>query len=931
MPGPLIGRERELAALRGWLGELGDHRGRLVLLAGEPGIGKSRLAREVVAVALAQGTAVALGRATEEAGAPVLWPWREVMRSLGQRLEPTLTTGEMRPEDRFRLVDEVSTGVLAGAGNGLVIVLDDAHWADRTSVLVLRHLADRLSAKPVMLVVAFRDTGPPSALSDVLPALVRSLEVERIDLGPLDVDGVGACLRANLGEVDPGLIAAVHQASGGNPFFVEQLGRAIAEGSWRPGEVPGSVRDVVRSRLAHLTPSCRGLLGVAAVIGERFEAGLLADATGMSSDEALGLLDEACANGLVEATGEVGTYRFVHALSRVAVEASLGTSERLDHHRRVARAIEARLGDQPGDQAGALARHWLALVGAGGQQQARRWAWRAGADAVRRTAYAEGVELYRAALAVPGPIAESERARLAVEWARACFLGGELGEAAEAARQAGLAARATGDPGLLAEAAFVLEGGTDAAVNATAKQLCEEALDSLGAGDGDVGTRARLLALRSHVAFYEQQLDRARSLGVQALELARRSGDDAAVVEALRARQEVSAGPAARPERLALAEEMLDVARRTGSARTAMWGRLWTIDVLVEQGDLAAAETQLSSLRLAVEQVGGPVSGWLLDRCAACIAQGRGDFDTASAAGRRAFERMRSVEFVAARGAYLALRCAISHHVGVSEESLAVVRMPFESPAWFTTMGRLGRAFVLARAGDLDEARVEYQLAGPIDRWFFPPFAVVACLAIGALAAATLERLDDVAVLNQRLDAYRGEHVTTGAGVVNYLGPVELHLGVGSLVLGRTEAAVADLRVALDTARRCETPGFVAEAGHHLALALLARNQTADRADATALARDSGALIDRLGMGALAASSAALRRRFRVVGTAAALSGRELEVATLVADGLSNRQIAQRLVISERTAQNHVQRVLTKLGFTSRSQIAVWMVRQQRN
>lgn len=929
MQGPLVGRERELTTLRGWLADLGDRRGRLVLLAGEPGIGKSRLARELVAIALAKGLTVAFGRAPEEAGAPVLWLWREVMRGLGTPYEPPVSTEELRAEDRFRLVDEVSSAVLAAVGDGLVIVVDDAHWADRSSVLVLRHLAHRLNEVRMLLIVAFRDSGPPSVFRAELPALVRSLDCERMDLGPLDEADVGLVLRATVSDPDSQLVTAVHQASGGNPFFVDQLARAIVEGSWRPGEVLGSVRDVVRSRLALLSLSCQSLLGVAAVIGDRFEAGLLAESTETLLHEVLSLLDEACAHGLIEATGDPGSYRFVHALTQAAVEASLVPSERLNSHRRVAAALESRFGDQPGDHAGVIARHWLALVGAGGDEQARLWAWRAGTEAVRRTAYADGVDLYRAALAVPGNTDDEGRSRLLVEMARAGFMSGELAEAVAAARQAGAAARASGDAAMQAEAAFALEAGNDAAVNAAARQLCDSAIDAIGT-EGDPATRARLLALRSHVAFYDLELELARSLSDEALALARANGDDDALVDALRARQLASAGPAARPERLALASEMLDVSRRTGSGRTAMWGRLLTIDSLVEQGDLAAAEGQLLALRVAVDQVGGPVSAWLRDRCIACIAQGRGDFATASAAGRQAFERMRSIESVAARAAYLALRCGVSHHVGVSEESLTLARMPFEQPAWFVTMGRLGRALLLARAGELDDAEIEYQLAGPIDRWSFPPFAVVIGLAVGAMAAAALDRLDDVALTSQSLEPYRGEHITAGSGTVNYLGPVELHLGVAALVLGRTEDAVTDLKVALDTARRCGTPGFVAEAAHHLALALLARGQVSDRAYAAALAHDSGALIDRLGMGALGASSAALRRRFRADKTSTGLSSRELEVAALVAEGLSNRQIAQRLVISERTSQNHVQRVLTKLGFTSRSQIAAWIVRQQR-
>jgi hypothetical protein len=370
----------------------------------------------------------------------------------------------------------------------------------------------------------------------------------------------------------------------------------------------------------------------------------------------------------------------------------------------------------------------------------------------------------------------------------------------------------------MAEAAFVLEAGTDPMVTAVGRDLCDDALAALGPS-GAPGTRARLLALRSHVALYERDLELTRSLSREALDLARAAGDEVALVEALRARQEASPGPSGRQERVALAEEMLAVARRTARGRTAMWGHLWKLDALVEQGDIDAAEAELAPLRLAVAEVRGPVSAWLLERCTACVAQARADFATASDAARRGFERMRSIEPQAAHGAFLALRCAISHHVGASEESVAFARLPFDVPPWFAGMGRTGRAFILARANLLDEALVEFRQAGPVEAWRFPPFAVVSCLTIGALTAAALDRTEDLATLLERLEQYRGEHVTVGAGVVNYLGPVELHLGVASLALGRTVAAVGDLRTALSRSRRARTPGFTAETAHHLAAA----------------------------------------------------------------------------------------------------------------
>ena len=194
----------------------------------------------------------------------------------------------------------------------------------------------------------------------------------------------------------------------------------------------------------------------------------------------------------------------------------------------------------------------------------------------------------------------------------------------------------------------------------------------------------------------------------------------------------------------------------------------------------------------------------------------------------------------------------------------------------------------------------------------------------GALACAELGRFDELAVLLNRLEEFRGEHAA-GDGAA-YLGPIELALGRGAATLGRLDAAIDDLAVAAEQAARAGATGFVAEAQYHLAMALLGRDDPGDRDRAEDAALDADRLARALGMAAYVDRTgtlvAYLNRRKPVV-----LSSREAEVARLVAEGLTNRQIAERLVISERTAENHVRHILTKLGFATRSQIAAWSVR----
>jgi DNA-binding CsgD family transcriptional regulator/tetratricopeptide (TPR) repeat protein len=920
---PFVGRRHELETLWAWLEAAHRSAGRVVLCAGEPGIGKTRLAQELAGVALARGTTVVWGRCVDTEGAPAFWPWLQILRSLGVDPETVLGEGTSSPEERFRAVDGLSQAVVASvAKGGLLVILDDVHWADEPSLLVLRHLADRLDEAPVLVFATLRPGTPPGPIAD----LVRAPATARLDLAGFTLDEVGeqlGRLRAGQRTSDAG---AVLELTGGNPLFVREVARAMADGTWRADRPPHTVLDIVRTRLDQVSPRCRRLVQAAAIVGRDFSLALVAAALAEPVAACLPVVDEAMTHGLIDQVGGVGQYRFVHALTRDAVEASLGTAARTELHRAVAQATEVLFAADLREHLAEIARHWAQLAPYGEAEPARRWAIRAADDAVRRLAYEDGVRLYRAGLAFAGAsMPAGERCRVLLALGRAASLAGDLDACTDAAVAAAEAARAAEVPELLAEASLVLEAAPDPRVTVVAKQLCAEALGALDE-EGNPALRARLLAQRSHLAFYDGEQGEVESLSAAALDLARRSGDDQALVDALHARKEACPGPAGRAERLALAAEMLGLATKTASARTAMWGELWRIDALVEGGDLAAAAEALSALRVAVDRVGGPVSAWHRDRVAACIAQAQGRYNEAVALGLQAFHRMRSIEPAPATGVFFALHCALAAHIGTSEDVVVLARHPFEPPPRFRTMARITNAFLLLRAGLPDEAALSYQGAGPIDTWSLPAFFVVPGCVYAALVSIELGRRDELAVIVDRLLPFCGEHASGEAAA--YLGPVQLTLGRAAAALGRVDDAIEHLTAADEQAGRAGAAGFVAEARYHLALALVARHGPGDDVRAGAAARDADRLARGLGMAAYTPRTAALVAQLDA-GRRAVLSGREAEVAALVAEGLTNREIGERLFISQRTAENHVKHILTKLGFTTRSQIAAWSSRRQ--
>ena len=918
----LIGRARELAVLRSALDDAAAGMGRLVLLVGEPGIGKTRLGQELAGRALAAGHAVAWGRCVEAEGAPAYWPWLQILRTLGLATDALSTTVES-PEERFSRYDDVTTAI-AGTGTErpTVIVIDDAHWADESSLLLLRHVANRISDLPLLVTVTARDREPRSPLRSHLADLVRVSGAERLDLHGLAEDEVRAQLSLVVdAAMADGRAREVADVTSGNPFFVRELARALADGTWTRGAPPATVRDLVVARLRAVSTGCRNLLEAAAIVGRRFSLTVVAAALGTSGTELLDAADEAIGYGLIVRAGDdIESYRFVHALTRDAVESSLDSGRRVELHRAVAVAIEDTYADLT-EHLADLARHWTHVAPFGAAATARAWVVRAGDDAVRRLAYEEGVRLYRSAQRLPATeLTEVERCALSLKLARAAYFSGDLATNVAAARAAADDARAAADARLLAESALTLEAAPGATVNATARELADAALAALDRDRvDDPALGARLHALLSHLEFYAGDPAATDARSRTSLDLARASGDDRALVEALRARQEALPGPAGRAERDQLADEMAGAAQRIRSPRAEMWARLWRVEVLTERGEFAAADRLLPEFALVVRKVGGPVSGWLYGRAAAGIAQALGRYEEADELSRRAFAQLRVGEPAPAHGAFMALQTTLARHRGAVDDVVAIARADWRSPERFRVVGRLTRAYLLLLAGFADEADAVFAQAGRVDDWELPVFFVVPALARAGVLAAALDRVVDLQLILDRLAAFRGEHAT--AFSVAYDGPVELTLGIGRAHLGDLDGAVEDLRIAITQAEAAGSPGFVAEAQFHLATALVSR----DSLEAKALAASATRTAQAIGMVAYLQPLADLLARLDGTSRADILSARENEVARLVAGGLTNREIGRRLFISERTAQNHVQHILTKLEFTSRAQIAAWV------
>ena len=399
-----VGRERELAALLAALGDALSGSGRLVVVGGEPGIGKSRLAEELVSRAGSHGAEIHWGRCWEEGGAPPYWPWVQVLRACARErgaeqladelgagaaevaeLVPDVRTQlpELRiPSDsadplqvRFRLFDAVS-GFLtrASRARSLVIVLDDLNWADKGSLLLLEFVARELGETGLLLVGTYRDTelsrGHP--LAQTLGELSRERLFERVLLRGLDHEDVARFVESACGfPPDRALVQAIRAQTEGNPFFVSEVVRLLREdgvlmpdASGTPerwgARIPDGVREAVGRRLERLSRPCSSTLTVASAVGREFGLDQLAALVGdLDEDALLEALDEALAAHLVEELpGDAGRYQFTHALIQATLADELSRTRRARLHARIAKTLETLYGTEADGHAAELAHHF---------------------------------------------------------------------------------------------------------------------------------------------------------------------------------------------------------------------------------------------------------------------------------------------------------------------------------------------------------------------------------------------------------------------------------------------------------------------------------------------------------------------------------------------------------------------------------------------
>ena len=462
--GVFVGRQREMGELKACLEDALSGRGRLVTLVGEPGIGKTRTALELATYAGLRQAQVLWGRCYEGEGAPPYWPWVQAIRSyvrdvdpeqlrsemgagaadigqvvsdVGDRLPGLKTPPQLEPEQaRFRLFDSI-TAFLKSAGRRqpLVLVLDDLHWADHPSLLLLEFVAKELGNARLMVIGTYRDVelSRQHPLSKSLGELTRSAAggFQRVLLRGLDQGDVGRFVELVSGITPPaGMVEAVHRQTEGNPLFVTEVVRLLVQEGHLAGDggrggsrtaptgresdswsvrIPEGVREVIGRRLDRLSDRCNETLTIASVVGREFTleqlSPLIEDpsaGSGQAMTEArlLDVMDEALSARVVEELPRaVGRYQFTHALIQETLADELSLTRRVRLHARIAETLEEMYGDQAESHAAQLAHHFSQAEAVVGSEKLVRYSLLAGERALAAYANEEAVEHFERALA----------------------------------------------------------------------------------------------------------------------------------------------------------------------------------------------------------------------------------------------------------------------------------------------------------------------------------------------------------------------------------------------------------------------------------------------------------------------------------------------------------------------------------------------------
>jgi DNA-binding winged helix-turn-helix (wHTH) protein len=879
-PLPFVGRTSELSILGRLLTEAERGRGSTVLLVGEPGIGKTRLAEEFASRAIASQFKVLLSHCLESEGAPPGWPWIQILRGVLDLLSGTdqslavrgavtnlesvfpelgvSTAAQVaqpigRPADRFMVVDSVWK-VLGAVRYPLLLVIDDLHGADSLSLWLLKLVARELGRHRIMIVAASREPRvPPRELAEVArESRTTALEVkglERSDIASI-LAGVSLGSPVELGEV-------LYERSAGNPFFLGQLIsglRGHESGQWKGllsdvSRLPNTVRESIFHQLQGLDPVSASLLEIASVSGRTFSAAQLATVSSSPLEDVLHGLEEAEARALIEEDrASPGFLRFRHILVRDAIYSRLPRTRRTEIHRAIACALAAA--GVSSKHLEARAHHLRAAFPLVSADEIAVGSLDAAQDASRRMAYQEAAAhcLSTLELVGEGDLAPTRRCELLVAAATAQLKAGQRVEGRGRLRQAALLARKEGFAEQLAEAALAIAPGFFAIETGVVdRELVDTLREALAAlPDDDSPVRARLLGQLAIALYWSADHDHERvgALIEEASSIADRFGGQVARAHALAARFIGRWSPESLSERVHRSSEILEVANEADDDGLRLMARVFRVATFMEVADLRGAKREVKAFSQLVATTRHPHAQWYPPMYAAMWEITHGRFARAEPLMARFVELGSRFDDANVVQTFLLQSAEVAWQRGHASSIVAAVE---DNVARNPSLGEweCALAFLLAKAGASADARlvaeriaadgftrVGGRMNGPIGM-----AALAECCAI-------LEDATDLATsVALRISSWDNRMIVAGYGVLCW-GSLARAKGHLAAVREEWDEAEEHYIAAIEAESRMEATAWLARSRGALARMLRRRGRVKDRRRARRIgeiARDQAA------------------------------------------------------------------------------------------
>lgn len=961
-----IGRQDELAILTSALDDAISGQGRIVMLAGEPGIGKTRIAHELVAQAEAKGAKVLWGWCYERQGAPPYWPWIQAIRSHSEKTDaellrqelgaglseiagilPELAIGTEQPEPpatsdpeqaRFRLFVAISDFLTnIGASQPLAIVLDDLQWADESSLLLLEFIARNLTTNPIIVIGTYRDVevGSRHPLAGTLGGLIREEVFQRINMTGLDRGEVGEFITSKSGIAAPdAAVDALHQRTEGNPLFVgEVVGslspEQLAEHNVWLDNIPDAVREVIIRRLSRLSDHCEQVVRNASVIGRDFDLPLLESLCGdLSETEFLDAFDEAVAARVIDSSPIIAQqFRFGHALIQQAIYEEFSPMRKMRIHATIADALEHRYQIGVEGHAAELAHHFAEAGTPDAREKAIDYSLIAGEYALSTFAYEQAFDHFTLALAFKeGQTVDDQTAQAIFGLGRAqttVLPRHRLGEAHQ---------------NLLRAFDYYVE------TNNTAQIVAIGQFPIIALSEHAISTG--LLAGRALELVPPDSLDAARLHGLygrsqgmengdnktaqesfdKALAIAKREADISLEMSILLHATQVDSWHHDFQLAAERSQRAVDIALELSDLRGEVAARYFLSIATRTLGDIEGYKTQATNILEPAEKLHDRY--WLAPAysTAAMAFYFDGDSQSAKSLNDLGLAQMPMDPRV------MLHRLFIEAVFGNREETEKFLERMEQIVANSEALANTANASLAFAAG------VASNIFGSIERpdpangaisavltseFATPFFALWAKLGAALIAVAN----NDVAAAQEYY-----EEIKPSAGYLVVATSVDRVLGLLSRTFRELDQAVDHFEDASAFLRSGQIKPELAWNCYDYASALVQRNASGDRQQAGRLLGEASSMAAEMGITPLQEKVESLQanmgsRQTRSLDNPGGLTQREIEVLKLISGGMTDREIGEELFISIKTVGNHVSNILNKTDSANRTEAATFAAR----